>query len=216
MHIQDEPHVRDKWIKSRELIKKCMPNIRCGEPIDMHESGENLEQYMDFLIPRIDVYENNIEYYNKLKGKGKELMVYSCCFPEESWWLNKFINYGAIRSRQMEWACFSQELVGFLHWGYAYWIGDLYGIDKDARFKGDGFIVYPDGENNSILMSMRGVGTNEGATDYDLLTMLAKKNKNLAKTFSKKVAESFTRFNKDYSSAEKNRAKILKLLESYN
>lgn len=216
MHIQDEPHFSDKWIKTRELITKCMPDIKCGEPLDMHESCISLEKYMDFFIPRIDVYERNIEYYNNLKENGKEMWVYSCCYPEEGWWLNKFINYGAIRSRQIEWACFSQDIVGFLHWGFAYWVGDLYGIDVNARFKGDGFIVYPDGENNSIIMSMRGVGTNEGSIDYELLTLLAEKDKNLAKTFSKKVAESFTKFNKDNRSAEKARAKILQLLESSN
>jgi hypothetical protein len=90
----------------------------------------------------------------------------------------------------------------------------LYGLVPHARFKGDGFIIYPDVENNSCKMSVRGVATRDGIQEYELLSMLAEKDKKLALKISKSVAKNFDEFNHDENSIDIARAKILNALEN--
>ena len=86
----------------------------------------------------------------------------------------------------------------------------------DARYKGDGFIVYPDAENNAILLSARAVATRDGVQEYELLSLLAKKDKKKALQISRSVAKIFSDFNKNEDCMNNARKKILDILEGKN
>ena len=112
------------------------------------------------------------------------------------------------------WACFSQDIDGYLHWGFNFWdSAGFAGLQPDARVKGDGFIVYPDAENSAVLLSARAIATTDGAQEWELLTMLAKQDKEKAKQIAATVAKSFSDFSSDFSCADKARKEILELLE---
>jgi hypothetical protein len=98
---------------------------------------------------------------------GREVWTYSCCFPEEGWWINKFVDMPFIRSRLMEWVCALTGAKGFLHWGFNYYGSQLYGLFDDARFKGDGHIVYPDPEHKKYNLSARFINTRDGIQDVE-------------------------------------------------
>ncbi len=217
MHIEDEPHTSDYWLWMRERIKKYMPTVRCMEPIDTEGIGEQIKDGCDVFIPRINVFEPEALFYNSRAAAGlNELWVYSCCYPEEPWWLNKFIDLPQHYSRFMKYACYSNDITGFLHWGFNYWTGDaiLYGMHPDARFKGDGFIVYPDVERGSLRLSNRALETILGIEDWELLNSLGEKvGKETAKAISADVAKSFRVFSSDINAAENARAKVLALLD---
>lgn len=217
MHIEDEPHSSQYWLWLRERIKKYIPSVRCMEPIDTEGIGDQIKDGCDVFIPRINVFEPEALFYNSRAAAGlNELWVYSCCYPEEPWWLNKFIDLPQHYSRFMKYACYSNDITGFLHWGFNYWAsGDtLYGMYPGARFKGDGFIVYPDADKGSLRLSNRGLETILGIEDWELLSQLAEKtDKYTAKAISSEVAKSFTVFAPDVNAAENARAKILSLLD---
>ncbi|MBQ3507599.1 MAG: DUF4091 domain-containing protein, partial [Clostridia bacterium] len=137
---------------------------------------------------------------------------YSCCYPFVMGWMNKFIDLPPIYSRLMKWACFTHGITGFLHWGFNYWGISLYGLHPDARFKGDGFIVYPDAENNSLMLSARGLNTIDGLQDWELLSLLQKKNPAAAKAIARRVAYGFTDLHTDPLSLEAARTEVLTLL----
>lgn len=212
MHLEDEPHFKKQWVMARKICRECMPGVPCGEPIDTGSVAIKLGGECDVYIPRLEVYQKHKKYFKTRQEMGDEVWCYSCCFPEEPWWLNKFIDLPHVYSRLIKWACFSNGITGFLHWGFSYWYVTLYGVNPDARFKGDGFIVYPDVENGSVLLSARAVATRDGIQEYELLSMLYKKSPEKAIKISKKVAASFDKFNGNNVDAA--RREVLELLEN--
>ena len=212
MRLQDEPHAPTYWRWAREKCREWMPGVVCGEPLDTHSVARELSGDCDQYIPRIEVYEEGADFYLERQRAGDQVWCYSCCFPEVMGWHNKFIDLPPIYSRLMKWACFTHGITGFLHWGFNHWGQGLYGMSADARFKGDGFIVYPDAEHNSLMHSARGINTRDGIQDRELLTLLAKKDPAAARAISLRIAKDFTDLHTDPRSLEAARAEVLTLL----
>lgn len=212
MRLQDEPHASKYWKWAREKCREYMPNVVCGEPLDMHTISRELCDYVDQYIPRLEVYEEGADFYLERQRAGDQIWCYSCCYPFEMGWMNKFIDLPPIYSRLIKWACFTHGITGFLHWGFNCWDGLLYGMHPDARFKGDGFIVYPDVEHNSLLLSARGINTIEGLQDWELLNILSKTNATAAKAICRRVASAFNDLHADAYELEAARVEILTLL----
>ena len=212
MRLQDEPHTTEFWKWAREHCRTCMPGVPCGEPIDTLNVSRELNGYADQYIPRIEIYETEKSYFLERQKAGDSVWCYSCCYPEVMGWMNKFIDLPPIYSRLMKWACFTHGITGFLHWGFNYWDNTLYSMHPDARFKGDGFIVYPDAENNGLMLSARGLNTVDGIQDWELLKLLCEKNPTAAKAIAHRVASGFTDLHTDPLSLEEARAEILTLL----
>lgn len=216
MHLQDEPHSTEYWIWGQERCAKYMPGVKCSEPLDFSVAKE-LIGHCHHFIPRIDVYENHKKLFQQIQRGGDVVWCYSCCEPQAPHYLNKMIDLPQIYSRLIIWACFSQNLTGFLHWGGNFWEGvNSFGIFPTARDKGDGYIVYPDVPNNSVRMSNRGVQTIEGIQDWELLNMYSKIDPKGAISIAKEAAKSFVKFNNDPVLLDNLREKLLTLLEENN
>ncbi len=215
LRLEDEPHTKEYWLWLRERMRTYMPGVPCGEPIDTHEIGCELGGACDQYVPRLEVYEQGTDFYKKRQAAGDTVWVYSCCFPEEPWYLNKFIDLPHAYARMMKWACFTQGITGFLHWGFNYWDIPLYGLAPEARFKGDGFIVYPDTERGVLAQSVRGIATRDGIQDWELLHLLAAKAPASAMAIARRVARSFSDFTYDPTGRllEAARAEVLNLLD---
>lgn len=216
MHVQDEPHQTEYWLWAREIMKECMPGVVACEPIDTAGIGEGLGDACDIPIPRFEIYEIDRTYYNKLLAEGKTLWCYSCCFPEEQWWLNKFLDLPIHYSAMLYWACFSQGFTGYLHWGFNQWeTGDPLFCGTSSRYKGDPFVVWPDVENDTITPTVRAITSIEGAQDYELLCQLAKVDEMAAKQISCRVARTFREFAEDPCVLERAREEVLTLLDGW-
>lgn len=218
MHIEDEPHESDNWKFMREIIRKNMPDVPAGEPIDEYDSCIALKNYCDEFIPRVDIFEKAKGYFKSRQDAGDKLWCYTCCFPLPEWteFMNKFIDQPSRYSRMLYWTAFANDITGYLHWGFNYWgYGEesVYGLSPDARFKGDGHIVYPDSENNSVFHSNRGFATIEGAEEYELLQIAAKKHPAAAKSLAVKLAPSFNNFNDDADLLENLRIELFALCD---
>lgn len=214
IRLQDEPHYTECWKWAREICRKAAPGVPCGEPLDEHTSGLGLEGYIDQYIPRINVYEEGADYYDRMRRAGAELWVYSCCFPEEPWFINKFIDHPHVHSRLMSWGCYARGITGFLHWGYNYWSEtSLYGTAPGARFKGDGFIVYPDKENLRVLPSTRLLATAEGIVEYELLKIVEKKDPSAATAICESLVRRFTEFTDDPDEVDAAHIRLLQAAE---
>lgn len=216
MRLQDEPHQDTWWKWAREKCRRYMPGVPCGEPIDTHAVGKLLAGECDQYIPRLEVYDEGADYYRGRQAAGDTVWCYSCCFPEEPWWLNKFIDLPQSYPRLIKWACFTQGITGFLHWGFNYWSGHMYGMEPDVRFKGDGFIVYPDPQNDGLILSARGIATRDGIEDYDLLTLLSRRPDGMrtARALSARVARSFRDYEDSPELMDELRREILCMLDA--
>lgn len=177
VHIEDEPHTTEVWLHTKKILDEVAPNLTAGEPLDMIESARVICDDCDWAVPRINVHDEDPSVFKKFVENGKELWLYSCCFPEEAYYLNKFVDLPVIRSRLMEWAAVDVGAKGFLHWGFNYWgSGDsLYGFNSDARFKGDGAIVYHNVRAKKLDLSARFMNTRDGLQDADIFMQILEK-----------------------------------------
>ena len=213
MRLEDEPHTTEYWKWARALCRRLLPGIPCGEPLDMHASSMDLVGECDQYIPRLDVYAEDPAFYRRRQAAGDQVWCYSCCYPEEPEWLNKFMDRPVIHSRLMYWACYAQGITGFLHWGLNHWTVEGYGMIPEARFKGDGFIIYPDTEHTDVKPSIRGVASREGLQDVELLYLLEKKYPFMAKAIAARIARSFTDYTLDEGEVDRCRAEMLTILD---
>ena len=213
LRLQDEPHTTEYWYWAREIAREVCPGIPCGEPLDTHEIALQLAGKCDQYVPRLEVYASDPYFYRERQKAGDTVWCYSCCFPEENWWLNKFIDLPHSYSSMIKWACYSQGITGFLHWGFNHWSErTIYGIQPNARYKGDGYIVYPDIENFGVLHSNRGVATREGLYDWELLHMLGQKDGAAALAIARSVARTFEDFTHNEADIDAARIAVLEAL----
>ncbi|MBQ8642484.1 MAG: DUF4091 domain-containing protein [Clostridia bacterium] len=211
-HLSDEPHESGNWLWLRSLVAEVCPGMPITEPMDTYEPTLDMAEACDEFIPRLEVYEQGKDFYDKRAAAGKRLWCYSCCFPEQHWFLNKFIDLPHHWSRLIHWACYSNNITGFLHWGFNYWGGEMYGIAPMARFKGDGFIVYPDKENECVQFSNRALATWEGIEEYELMRILAEKQPETVKAVCTGMAAGFHEFEADPDALDCARNELFGLL----
>ncbi|MBO7406324.1 MAG: DUF4091 domain-containing protein [Clostridia bacterium] len=193
-HLEDEPHTTDVWLWAHAIVSEVCPEIVIGEPLDMIESARGTADKAAWMVPRVNVFQDDPELFRRFVDRGGELWLYSCCFPEEAWYLNKFVDLPFIRSRLMEWACIDVGAKGFLHWGFNFW-GDghsLYGYNADARFKGDGAIVYPNVRARKLDIGARFINTRDGLQDADLFMQLLGSGRPELIAAARKIAGSAT------------------------
>lgn len=214
LHICDEPHETARWLWLRQQAQKLLPGVPCAEPLDEYHSAQELREACDEFIPRLDVFEQGRDFFGERARAGKRVWCYSCCYPEESWYLNKFIDRPARHARLLKWACFSQDITGFLHWGFNFWDTGLYGLQPGARFKGDGYIVYPDVARGTVQFSNRGLATLEGIEEYELLALAAETQPQAAKALSLRLARSFSDFDDTPAALEHARLQLFALCEA--
>jgi hypothetical protein len=217
-HVQDEPMASGSWVSIIKYVNKYMPGIPTLDAIDNQAPMPDLQNKMDLWIPRVDIYEENREFYDYRLAKGDKRWVYTCCLPTEMNYVNKFIDWPMIHNRVIAWGCFANYFSGFLHWGYDFWDpeGELFGLNTNAKVKGDGFIIYPDSKNSSIKNSVRMLATRDSAQDYELLNILAERNPKLSFEIAKKIIRRFNDFNWNPTHFEKVRCELLRSIESLN
>lgn len=197
LHLEDEPHTSETWLWARQIVRECAPNVKCAEPLDTHEVSLELPGACDCYIPRFEIYASDRAFYQERKKRGDELWCYCCCYPEDAWWLNHFIDQPLVFGRLIGWACFSQHMDGFLHWGFNFWGKGLYGRTPEARFKGDGYIVYPGNRETPLTPSARFFASLDGLQDWELLKMLEVRDPAAALALAKVIAADFSHFTAD-------------------
>ncbi len=179
----------------------------------MYDSAVALAGKCNIFVPRLEVYEQGRDYFHRRQQAGDTVWAYSCCFPEEAWFLNKFIDQPHHYARLIHWACYACGITGFLHWGFNFWGPSFYGLNADARFKGDGFIVYPDCETGGVLPSIRGMATRAGIQEYELLTIAEAKHPGAAKALALSLARSFSDFEENPDMLDAAHVRLLALAE---
>ncbi len=217
VHIEDEPHTTEVWLHTKKILDEVAKDLLAGEPLDMADSARTICENCSWAVPRINVYDEDPSIFKKFIDNGGELWLYSCCFPEEAWFLNKFVDLPVIRSRLMEWAAVCVGARGFLHWGFNYWgNGDsLYGFNADARFKGDGAIVYPNIRAKKLDLSTRFMNTRDGLADADLFIQILEKGTGKQKREARELLDEVCRGNFEAHSddTEEFEENYLKLLD---
>ncbi|MFI5732315.1 discoidin domain-containing protein [Kribbella sp. NPDC051587] len=124
--------------------------------------------------PIINLYENNVGVFQTKRLAGNELWLYNCIGPQGPY-LNRFLMSHLAKTRLTPLLAWKANAVGYLHWGWNYWFGEL-----NKRFdtfdgvqNGDNFIVRPNRPAYGLYDSIRSEAQTDGLEDYELFTQLA-------------------------------------------
>ncbi|MBQ8885864.1 MAG: DUF4091 domain-containing protein [Clostridia bacterium] len=175
MHLTDEPGPAsaETYEKCCALVKRHMGGIptmdALSEPV-FCEKG-----IVDIPVPITKHYAKFLPF------KKKELIVYYCCFPNNDYYSNRFINMPGVRTRILGAQLYATGATGFLHWGFNFYSSvlsleeiDPYAVTDACGFfpGGDGYLVYP--ARTGVNYSIRAELTREAWQDYCALKTLEK------------------------------------------
>ncbi|MFW5988464.1 MAG: DUF4091 domain-containing protein, partial [bacterium] len=217
-HIADEPHeeCEEEYRILSGIVRKFMPEVPLLDALQSY----NLEGAVDIWVPLNRYYEKNKEKFDELKELGDQIWFYTCCGPGGNY-LNRLLDMPLLRTRYLHWGNYKYNLTGYLHWGFnRYKYGEQDPFEETCRLDkedievsfpaGDTHITYPgsDGPWGSVrLEAMRA-----GIEDYELLSLLAKKDKEKADEIVSSCMHSFKEVEEDPKFFAKNYQKLLQAL----
>jgi hypothetical protein len=170
IHIADEPCILNlaSWKKASALVHKAAPRLRRVEAVEMSDCIGALEIW----VPKLSHFDRWRAAY-EAQRKGNEFWFYICCHPYGNFYPNRFLDYPLSRVRVLHWMNFSEDLRGYLHWGWNFWGGDPFGPPSDELPPGDTHVVYPGSQGP--LDSVRWEMQRESLEDFEYLELLAAK-----------------------------------------
>jgi hypothetical protein len=211
-HVADEPTENSKteYRILSGIVRKLLPGVPLMEAVETFDLGGAL----DIFIPKNVYYQEHREEFEKIRALGDKLWFYTCCYPGGSY-LNRLWDMPLLRSRYLHWGNYKYDMEGFLHWGLN-WCPD----DKDPFNHTD--IFFPPGDTHSVypgeagpLTSMRLEAMRAGAEDYELLRILAAKDKALADEITSSCLISFNEANEDPRHFTEAHRRLLQAVSSY-
>ena len=126
---------------------------------------------------------------------------YVCCSPrKQPGYINRFLDYPLLSTRYLHWGNYKYNLTGFLHWASQHYQPGQDPVTQncplhrnaDQEIKlppGDTHILYPG--KGEAWMSIRLETEREGAEEYELLRVLAEKDKVAADEICESMFRSF-------------------------
>ena len=173
------------------LLKTYAPEMKCGDPtFSLASSLSAVKQGATITTPIEELYSACKPTFDSLQQAGITVYGYNCCGPGGTW-LNRMLDKPVWNQRLLGWLCYKWGLPGWLHWGWNFWVDwdqdQLLTIDAEA-FKGDHYSVYPDVANNRVKASIRTEAIRDMSEEFELLTILGRKNPQRALELVDKVA----------------------------
>ena len=164
----------------------------------------------------IKQFEKYIEEYRALQEMGEEMWIYTCGFPAGKM-MNHVLDLPITATRLPIWMCFRYGATGFLHWGYHLHNPEgagetCYDVGRDGlRYPaGNSFVVYP--AERGPMDSLRSHAQRSGAYDYELLTLLAERDRDAAMRLVERVCRTFDDYAPDAETFDATRRELLELL----
>jgi hypothetical protein len=204
--VSDEPN-NENATEYRALcgmIRKLAPGLRLIDAV----SYVPVHGALDIWVPLNSEYDKHRKEFESFRGANDELWHYVCCSPRSEGYINRFMDYPLLATRYLFWGNYKYNLSGYLHWAANCWqpgqdpfkqnCPEHRNTDNQTILPaGDSHIIYP-GEGAPWL-SMRLEAHRASACDYELLALLAKKDKIKADAI---CARGFKSFNKvEYKAA---------------
>ncbi len=171
--VGDEPHTLqqiNQWLRVREIFSQYTSRIKVGDAFNCQQYLRLLQNVVDRWVPRLDVLEENPEFYSEQINEGREVWTYICDYPKGHS-LNRCIDQPVWMNRILFWLAACYNVTGVLHWAWNMWQFEADYFDS----KGQSYVVLPDKENLTVKSTIRHESMLEGAQDYELLMLLKRK-----------------------------------------
>jgi len=213
-HLADEPIAENaaSYRAISQLVRQYAPELRVIEACHT----KDLAGAIDIWVPQLNFLHTDYEHYRSRQRAGEEVWFYTCVFPQGEY-ANRFIEQPLIKTRLLHWINFRYGVTGYLHWGYNHWTQE----DPFTRTTrahggpsylpaGDPWIVYPG--KNGPLDSIRHEAMRDGIADYELLCMLAERDRDAAQKLASTLVLDFDRYNGQVDTFRETRRKLLEPL----
>lgn len=170
IHVADEPYQPDvdSWREASKRIRAIEPELKQIDAIE----AINFDDCLDVWTPKLSHFDRWRKAFEARRDKG-EFWYYICCHPFGETYPNRFMDLPGVRVRVLHWINYSEDLVGYLHWGYNYWHGNPFGPPTKSYGPGDTHVVYPG--DGGPLDSIRWEVEREGIEDFEYLKLLEDK-----------------------------------------
>ena len=196
--IADEPNEHNA-LTFRALcgiVRRIMPEIKLYDAV----SDAPLHGSLDVWIPRSDYYEENRDLFDSYKAMGDEVWHYTCLFPRDDGYINRFMDIPLLATRYLYWGNYKYGLSGYLHWATNVYENDVdpFTASCPRHVNAGSASVLPAGDDKLIYpgddgpwMSMRLEAHRESAEEYEMLSSIAKKDKAAADRLCERGFRSF-------------------------
>ncbi len=197
------------------ISRKFLPGIPIHDPVESTE----LDGAIDIWDVKQAVYEKYIDEYKLLQDLGEEMWLYTCGFPAGKM-MNRVMDLPLTASLLPMWMCYLYGCKGFLHWGYNVhterpFDKTCYVPDKAhpeiAYPAGNAHIVYPG--KKGPMWSVRAMLQRIGAEDFELFTLLGKKDRLCAIRLIKQACTSFSDYTFDGNKVDEIRKQLLESIK---
>ncbi len=212
-HIADEPVNSNapSYNAITDYVKKYFKNVKI---MDAVTASTTIKNSVNIWIPRLNLFHKEYSFFKQLPTDENEIWMYTCQTPRENY-ANRFIELPLIQTRLLHWINYKYNATGYLHWGLNYWGTFALPVTETTRHNGllpggDCFIVYPG--HQKIFSSIRLEAMRDGIFDYELLSMLKKKNPAKATALVNEIIQDFDKYDNDISYFRKTRKEVLDLL----
>lgn len=218
--VADEPNAENamEYRALSGLIRKLAPSIKLMDAM----SSTLVHGAVDVWIPLSKEYQEHKDEFDKFKKYGDEIWFYDCNNPRGGKTINRFLDYALLATRYHFWAAYRYGLKGYLHWAVnCYQPGqDPFKQScpehRNADFvchlpPGDTHVIYPG--KNEPWMSVRLEAYRASAEEYELLNLLAKKDKEKADEICRLVCREFDDVEYDPNAFNKARNKLIRTIE---
>lgn len=219
IHITDEPHGHQlaPYAVLAGYVREFAPEFQIMEALDVRDDFTFFDQHCDVWVPQLGRFDRSLDRLEQRLRAGREVWLYTCLFPNGRY-PNRFIDYPVIKARLLHWINFRWGFTGYLHWGFNHWQPDPFRQLEPrhglASFlpPGDAWIVYP--ADHGLLDSIRHEAMRDGVEDYELLRLLAARDRPKAEAIATAAVESFTAYVRDAPRFRELRRELLEALES--
>jgi len=214
-HLMDEPTPDnvDTYIEVADFIDQLAPELKIVEACH----SKDVNKTVDIWVPQLDYMHIDYDFYKERAEQGDEIWFYTCLNPKGEY-ANRFIELPLIKTRILHWINYRFNIPGYLHWGFNFWRGgDPFDETTAIQLEsgtilpgGDAWICYPG--DRKILSSIRLEAMRDGIVDYELLSMLSKKNPEEAAEIARQVVYRFDYYDINIKAFRQKRQRILTLL----
>lgn len=212
--LEDEPQFQNSaaYRAVSAICRKMCPGVRIHDPVESTELGGAV----DIWVIKQALYEKYLKEYTALREMGEETWIYTCGFP--AWkMMNHVLDLPLTATRLPTWMCFKHGATGFLHWGYHLHNPEgeretCYDVKRDGlRYPaGNSFVVYV-GERGPVD-SLRSHAQRGSAYDYELLMMLAQRDRTRALSLVDRLCRTFADYETDARVFDAVRRELLETL----
>ena len=196
--ISDEPNEENATVYRAlcGLVRKLAPGMRLWDAV----SYVPIHGALDCWVPLNSEYDMHRKEFETFRAGSDELWHYVCCGPRSEGYINRFMDYPLLSTRYLFWGNYLYNLSGYLHWAANHYQPgqDPFTQNCPRHINTDNETILPAGDTHIVYpgedgpwMSMRLEAQRQSAEDFELLRLLAQKDKAKADGLCRRCFKSF-------------------------